>query len=72
MNKQNTKQYLYLLVAMIIMSLAFAACGDDSKDDDVLAPPSSSYSLENLIGVWSGETSNYTFKLAFGIYENNT
>lgn len=63
---------LYIVFCCIIMSLAFAACGDDSKDDDVLAPPSTSYSLENLIGVWSGETSNYTFKLAFGIYGNNT
>lgn len=55
----------------IIMTTTFVACGGND-DDDVSGTTSSSYSLYDLIGVWSGESSNQSFRLALVLYGNNS
>lgn len=68
---------VYVVLCGMMMALGLAACGGGDSNggdggDGVPTPPSASYSLENLVGVWSGVSSNATFQLAFGIYGNNT
>lgn len=67
-----------MLVALfgMTMALGLVACGGGDSNggdggDGVTTPPSASYNSANLIGVWSGVSSNSSFKLAFTIYENN-
>ena len=70
--KTFIKSMLVMLFG-IMMATGLAACGggDSNGGDGVTAPPSASYNSANLIGVWSGVSSNSSFKLAFTIYENN-
>lgn len=67
---------MFVMLFGMMMALSLAACGGGDSNggdggDGVPTPPSASYSLENLVGVWSGVSSNSSFKLAFTIYENN-
>ena len=72
--KTYIKSVLVVLFGMT-MALGLAACGGGDSNggdgDGVSVPPSASYNSENLVGVWSGVSSNSVFKLAFAIYDNN-
>ena len=64
---KKTFYYLSLLLGLVFGMTMFTACGGGDDDDG-----DGTYSLSNLQGVWSGETTDKLYKIAIAFFPNNT